>query len=86
MDDLRGLAYADWLDENLDIFYDAVAEYLLKRAAEHREDWKRTSPEKFEKEYQKGRAQFTLQDSEEGLTENVSYGRLCENWKKWATK
>jgi hypothetical protein len=86
MDDVRGLAYADWLDKNLDTFYDAIGEFILKKAQESREDWKRVSPEKFEKEYQAGRAQFTPQDSEEELAENVSYGSLCESWKRWATE
>ena len=92
MDDLKGLAYADWLDENLDIFYDAVAEYLLNKAEQHREDWKRLYPEKFEAEYHKGRAQFGVEErlrysgTGRRVSENISYGRLCENWKKWTTK
>jgi len=82
-DDARGLAYADWLDENLDTFYDAVAEFILKTAHETRVHQGRANPGKFEAGRKLG---FEAEGSEEQVSENVSYGKLCENWKRWAGK
>jgi len=82
-DDERGLAYADWLDENLDTFYDAVAEFILKTAHETRVHQGRANPGKFEAGRKLG---FGAQDSEEQVSENASYSKLCEGWKRWAGK
>ena len=66
--------YIYWLDDNLDLFYDGTIKHLLKTFEAKLIANKSYQPEKF-----KG-------GEEEAVTENISYGRLCENWKKWATK
>jgi len=83
MDDERGLAYTDWLDENLDTFYDAVAEFILKTAHKTRVHQGRANPGKFEAGRKLG---FGAQDSEGQVSENASYSKLCEGWKRWAGK
>ena len=66
--------YIYWLDDNMDIFYDGTIHYILKhfeaKLASNKSYW----PEKFKAE------------EEEAVTENVSYERLCESWRRWATK
>ena len=70
--------YIFWLDDNMNIFYDGTIHYILKhfeaKLASNKSYW----PEKFKAEEE--------EEEEEAVTENISYGRLCENWKKWATK
>ena len=74
LDDERGINYIIWLDNNLDLFYDAVAENVFKRAAEFLEGNKRIYPSTF------------AGGEEEAVTENVSYGKLCESWRRWSEK
>jgi len=66
--------YIYWLDDNLDLFYDGLIKYLLKTFNERRVANKRHWPEKFK----------SGEGEEEAVTESVSYGRLCESWRRWS--
>jgi hypothetical protein len=78
LDDLRGLQYMAWLDKNLDTFHDALAKHILNYAAEMAKSSKQHWPEKYNDDAQ--------EEAQSATNESVSYGRLCENWKKWSTK
>ena len=78
MDDLRALQYMAWLDKNLDIFHDAIAAEVIRGAQERTKVAKQHWPEKYNDDAQ--------EETQEATNENISYGRLHENWKRWATK
>jgi len=78
LDDERGLQYMTWLDDNLNIFYDAAAQSILAYAQENAQVSRQHWPEKFKSTSQEADSQPTM--------EGVSYGTLCESWKSWATK
>lgn len=67
-DHIYGMKYFLWLDKNLDAFYEVMANTILKEAKEIYDGYMRREPERFEPKE---------------VSENVSYGRLCENWKSW---
>ena len=78
LDDLRGLQYMAWLDKNLDIFHDALAKHILNNAAEMAKSGKQHWPEKYNDDAQ--------EETQEATNESVSYGRLCESWRRWSEK
>jgi len=63
--------YVYWLDNNLELFYDATTKYLLKQAEERHISNLNQWPEKFKT------------GKESAVTERVSYRKLYENWKRW---
>ena len=65
------LKFVFWLDSNLEIFYDAAARSLVKRVGVQQSQARKSWPEKFK-------------DDANAVAENISYGKLCENWKGWA--
>ena len=82
VNDERMLNYMSWLDGNLDAFYDAMAHAILTKAEERTKGNKRSWPEKFKSMSVKGDAGTYVPRTD--LNEKVSYGRLCESWKKWS--
>jgi hypothetical protein len=78
VDDLRALQYMAWLDKNLDIFHDALAAEVIRGAQERTRIAKQHWPEKYNDDAQ--------EETQEATNENISYGKLHENWKRWATK
>ena len=79
MDDLRGLQYMAWLDKNLDTFHDALAEHILRYAAEMAKSSKQHWPER----YKTSEPEDLLNSL---MDERVFYGKLCESWKRWSTE
>ena len=78
VDDLRALQYMAWLDKNLDIFHDALAAEVIRGAQERTKVAKQHWPEKYNDDAQ--------EETQEATNESISYGKLHENWKRWATK
>ena len=76
LDDQRGLDYIAWLDNNLDLFYDFAANSVMRYAKAQGKTMRQHWPEKFKSTSQEADSQPAM--------EGVSYGTLCESWKRWA--
>ena len=82
VDDSKMLNYMSWLDNNLDIFYDAMAKHIVADAEDQTEEAKRHWPEKFKSTSVDD--EDSSDEPQSDLDENVSYGRLCESWRNWS--
>tara|TARA_Y100001938_G_scaffold150997_1_gene244971 strand:- start:2251 stop:4440 length:2190 start_codon:yes stop_codon:yes gene_type:complete len=63
------IRYLLWLDQNLDTFYDIVAKDAIEEAKKFQLSTHERRPELFEPQ---------------DVSENVSYGKLCEIWRNWS--
>ncbi len=63
------IRYLLWLDQNLDTFYDIIAKDAIAEAKNFHLSTHERRPELFEPQ---------------DVSENVSYGKLCESWRNWS--
>ena len=73
-----GIEYFIWLDQNLDAFFDVVAKEAISQAQDQQKAYRKADDDP-------GYGSLS-RTYKEPVSENVSYGRLCESWKKWASE
>ena len=73
-----GIEYFIWLDQNLDKFFDVVAKEVISQAQDQQKAYRKADDDP-------GYGSLS-RTYKEPVSENVSYGKLCESWKKWASE